>query len=515
MVPQGMTPSNAPLPLFVHLVRGRARADVAPVLADPLGSLLDRDVADWPAAGLQPRKERTVRTVLQGELGGIDVHVKVFRADTLTDRARDVLRGPRGARELHNLLAARGLGLPVVEPLASGLATDGATLRSFVVTRTVAGAQPFHFGLDAALLQRVGALLRNMHDLGMLPGDLHPGNLVVDADGDPVLLDLTSVRHAGAPGLAARAAALAFFCHELDGGALDPAAAPLLAAYQSATEPLAPGFRRELVFATRRWRAQALPAFGRRCTRPCRHTEVPARRRGQPRWYWRAQVPAALRSRCEELAMSPPPPTRLGRRGGVWLDEALAMKQRDAGAAKKLWRASYWLLFARVTAPAPIALRTLAGVGHVFVERLGNVSIAAELAAGALDTETVQRAAASLGSSVGRLHAPGLRNRDLKFDNLVRDPATDTVAMVDLDGVARKSATDTRATGADLGRLLAAFRAAGSPGGTVTLRAFLRSWLRSHRQLLQRPPLRQLLRVAEQRASAWASAHRAPPPRTH
>jgi hypothetical protein len=81
--------------------------------------------------------------------------------------------------------------------------------------------------------------------------------------------------------------------------------------------------------------------------------------------------------------------------------------------------------------------------------------------------------------------------------------------MVDLDGILRKSATDVRGAGADLGRLLAAFRGAGSPGGASTLRTFLRAWLRAHRQLQMESSLRRLLRRAEQRAGEWAEAHRA------
>jgi hypothetical protein len=80
--------------------------------------------------------------------------------------------------------------------------------------------------------------------------------------------------------------------------------------------------------------------------------------------------------------------------------------------------------------------------------------------------------------------------------------------MVDLDGVSRGSAADTRGRGADLGRLLAAFRNAGAPGGAQTVATFLRSYLRANRRLLQRPPLRRMLVRAEHRAGEWATAHR-------
>ena len=516
MVPQGSSPSNPDLPQTVHVVRGRARAEAVAPVAAALQELLGHDVAAWRDRGFDVVKERTVRTVLQGMLGGVPVHIKVFRTDTLSDRARDALRGPRGAREQRNLLRARALDLPTVEPLACGMAGDGDQLRSFLITRSVAPAAPFHFGMPGHVQQQVGSLLRRMHDAGVLPGDLHPGNLLVDAAEAPWLLDLSSVRHGGEASLSQRAAALALFCHQLDGGPLDPRARRLLDGYRTEGAELPAKLTRELMFAARRWRASALPAFGRRCTRTCRHTEVPERRRGEPRWYLHlgAGVVAArgatdeLRSSCAQIAQQPPPPTKTGRRGGVWVLDTVVMKEREAGAAKKLWRAAYWLLFAGVATPPPIALRTFRSRGAVFSQRLANDSLATELAAGRLAPAAIDAAAQSLGRNVGRLHAHGLRNRDLKFDNLVRNPHTGEVAMVDLDGVARQSATDTRGAGADLGRLLAAFRAAGAPGGNATVRTFLRSWLRAHRTLLQQPPLRRLLRTAEHRAGEWAAAHR-------
>ncbi|MEO6598111.1 MAG: lipopolysaccharide kinase InaA family protein, partial [Planctomycetota bacterium] len=154
--------------------------------------MLAHDVADWEQHGFVRTKERTVRSVLVGELAHVQVHLKVFRADTLADRARDTLRGPRGEREANNLLRAQSLGLPVVEPLACGTATDGDMQRSFLITRTVHGAEPFTFASSTVAQRRAGELLRTMHDQGLLPGDLHPGNLLIDAGDQPHLLDLTS-----------------------------------------------------------------------------------------------------------------------------------------------------------------------------------------------------------------------------------------------------------------------------------------------------------------------------------
>jgi tRNA A-37 threonylcarbamoyl transferase component Bud32 len=516
MVPQGSTPSNDPPPhsaAFVDAVAGAARGHLRADLAAPLGALLRTRVAQWTGLGLAPVKERTVRSVFRGVLGGVDVHVKVFRAHTLADRARDLLRGERGAHEHQNLVRLAGLGLPVVEPLGCGMADDDGTPRSFVVTRTVASARAFAFPADPTLAAAAGRLLRRLHDQGVAPGDLHPGNLLVDADGHPWLCDLTSVRIGSEVPLVQRARALAFFCHELDGGAQDAAAADLLAAYLDAGARLPDTLQRELSLATHRWRAAALPAFGRRATRSCRHTDVEPRRRSTPQWHRHlgAGPDDVAVAACKAFVAAPPLPGKSGRRGAVWLLDGMVVKQRETAAAQQLWRAHYWLLFAKVAAPTPIAWCRDGARGFVFVERLPGPDLAHELALGGLAAAALQRRARSLGEQVGRLHAHGLRNRDLKFENLVHDPRRDAVCMVDLDGVRRKSAVDSRGEGADLGRLLAAFRAAGAPGGDATLRTFLRGWLRAHRLLLRRPPLRRVLHVAQARASAWASAHAAVP----
>jgi tRNA A-37 threonylcarbamoyl transferase component Bud32 len=509
MVPQRPATGNVPLEHSTALECGRARAAACADVAEPLRELLQHAVSDWEQHGFERIKERTVRSVFRGRLGGVPVHVKVFRADKLADRARDAVRTPRGEREAANLLKARVLGLPAVEPLAYGIAVDRDQQRSFVVTRTADEAAQFTFAAPADALRRTGQLLRRIHDSGVRPADLHQGNLLLDAGVHPILLDLTSVRHGGEPSLAERANGLAVFCQQLDGGALDPAARELLGAYLAAGPSLPTDLRGELVLATRRWRARALLAFGRRAERDCLHTEVMSRRRGQPQWFWRREAANAdVRARCEEIAASPGEPLRQGRRGAVWLTDDLACKRRERGAARRLWHAGYWLSFAGVPIADPVALCLRHDAGLVFARRAPGRTLADELAAGAADATAVATAARELGRSVGRLHAHGLRNRDLKFENLVRDPASGVIRAVDLDGVRRGAANDHRGQGRDLGRLLAAFRAAGSPGGAGTVSAFVRAYLRSHLRLLQRPPLLRIARRAEQRAAEWASAHR-------
>ncbi|MEI6130579.1 MAG: lipopolysaccharide kinase InaA family protein [Planctomycetota bacterium] len=510
MVPQHSTSGNGPLPQSKTFVLGACRGTVAGPLAESLPPALAR----LPhAAGFAVVKQSTVRTVLSGNAGGTDVHIKLFRSGSLSDRARDAMRGDRGLRESKHLLAAAALGLAVVTPVAYGTCEDDAAgKQSFLVTRSVPNSTRCSFALPKVVLQRVGEMLRHAHDRGFLPGDLHPGNIVIDALGMPWLLDLTSVRHAGEATLHRRAEGLAFFCQELDGGPLDPIAAELLTAYLAAGNPLSAAFSKELSQAACSLRLHMLTSFGRRSSRDCRHTLMGVRRRGVPRWHWHKigdeERNEQMRRACEAFATAAPPPDKTGRRGAVWLLANLVVKQREQGAARKLFTAMYWLHFANIPQAAPVALRTFDGMGHLFAARIAKSNLRVELQDHSLHGSALLAAAHSLGTAVGRLHAHGLRNRDLKFDNLVRDPVTGAICMVDLDGVQLKRPSDQRGQGRDLGRLLAAFRGAGSPGGIASVMSFARAYQRARKRLLQPATLHRLWQTAGKRAHEWHSAHR-------
>ncbi len=513
MLPQVHPGSNhaPPEPFRTAALRGLRAPAAGPALAD----LLARDPGEWQTGcGLRLVKESTVRTVLRGEVGGpgakLHVHTKHFRAGRLSDRARDAARGPRGQREFAHLLLLRDLGLPAVEPLAAGDCPGSLGASSFLVTRTVPGARPFAFDAGPQVLARAGTLLRHLHDHGLLAPDLHPGNLVLDGTGAPWLLDVTSLRNRGLVELDERARALAFFCLDLPGGACDRAARPIVAAYLAA----APGLEAEqlaplLQQASRHLRWRALAAFGRRAGRPCRHTEVVPRRRGEPRWFLcrsgDATADEGLHAACRAFAEAPPAPHKSGRRGAVWLLPPLAVKQREAAAARRLFRAAYLCQFAGAPCAAPVALRLHRGTGLVFSRAVGRQDLLAELTAGALSPAEQRTAAAQLGSLLGALHAHGLRHRDLKFENLVRDPADGELRVVDLDGLRESRPSDRRGQGHDIGRVLAAWRASGEPGGAPVRAAFLRGYLRARRRHLRPVTDRHLWRQAERRARMKAA----------
>jgi len=406
----------------------------------------------------------------------------------------------------------RELGLPAAEPLAVGFLTDAEDGRSFLVTRTVPGARQFDWAMPGAVARAAGALVRRVHDLGLAPSDLHHGNLLVDEAGNPWLIDLTSVRHAGTPSHASRAHGLETFCKDLDGGSLDPRAQAFAEGYFAGhSAPALADLRTLRIQCAQRLRLRGLASFGRRSGRDCKHTKITKPRRGEAHWATHVGDDPALDARlieaCCVFASAPPEPLRSGRRGATWLLDELVVKQREAARARDLFCAAYWLHFAGVPQAAPVALRTFRGTGHVFTRRIPNRDLASELREGALAPAEVHAVARALGTSIGHLHAHGLRNRDLKLENLVRDPRTGLVHMVDLEGVQRRKPDDTRRQGADIGRLLAGFRVAGAPGGEHVARTFLRAYIRARNALHSPPMLRRILRTAGERAQQWASSH--------
>lgn len=511
MVPSPPHPGNDLPPQFRTIAAGSAHARVEATLAAALTDLLAVDVADWTTRGFTMVKQRTVRLVLRGQVGGVDCHVKVYRTHSLADRARDALRGPRGEREFIELLKLRTAGWPVVAPLACGVLRDRDASSSFLVTGTLVDAHPFAWPASSAAATGTGRLLRRLHDAGLRPADLHPGNVLLTDNGQPCLIDVVGMARGDPPTLRHRAVGLAFFCQDLDGGALDPLATALLHGYLEAGTPPLPDLTAELAAATRRLRARALQAFGRRSSRDCRHTELTQRQRGAPHWTWRRSCAAdhtAVREACTLLVDAGPQALQTGRRGGVHVGERVVAKRRSRALARQLWRAAYWLDFAKVASPEPVGLCLLRDAGIVCSRRVPGSTLAELLTQRTLPPTAVTPLARQLGTQVGRLHGHNLRNRDLKFDNLMVAPDHQHLWIVDLDGVQRNGAGDWRGAGADLGRLLAAFRHHGAPGGKRTLRAFLGGWLRAQRQLLVRPPLRRIVTRALVRAGEWAAAHR-------
>lgn len=471
--------------------------------------------ADWTTV-----KESRVRSIRRGTAAAegqvpVDVHLKLFRPVRLSDRARDALSGARGVREFDQLAEARQRGIPCVRPLAAGRLADPDGSRSFLVTETIDAESLPRRAWDAATAEAAGALLRLAHDRGLHAPDLHPANVLRAPDGELTLCDLTSAVLANALEPEQRARALAFFCADLDGLVRDPCARPLLAAYGAAAD-LVDAAQRVGV----RLRHRSLEAFGRRATRACRHTEVVSE--GTTRWFLRRDAAPDLIATARQWAADPAgvseghgtrtETVKSGRRGAVHLVPGLAIKDRPIARATQLFRARFWLERAGVPAPAPVALRVdrRDGRGQVFSARIDGPDLEAEFPD--LDATTRRAVAIELGHAVGRLHAFGLRHRDLKFENILREPARGpgAITLVDLDGVRRRRPLERRGQARDLGRLLAAYRARvaslGESPDPSLLRAFVRGY-HSAFTCLQAERNPRLAKHIEERAGIWATTH--------
>lgn len=489
-------------------------AEFAAALGAPVAPDQPKDWEGESAAAWELIKESKVRTVRRGVLGGGRVFWKTFRPVRLSDRARDRLDGARGVKELENLLEARRRGLPTVRPLAAGRVSGEAGQASFLVTEAWAADPVGDRGWEPDLSAALGALLKQVHDGGLHARDLHPGNVLRADDGSLRLVDLTSSAFADPLENDERATALAFFCHALDGGVGDPAADGLRQAYGGSDR-----LWRLAGQASGRLRLRMLRAFGGRAFRECRHTRV-ERETGGVKWFVArirdVEAGSALEHARDFVGLAErPAAVREGRRGGVWRTGPLFVKDREAGPAKRLFRAAYWLQHAGVATPEPIALRLESGSrksrGLVFTRALEAAHLGDEWESGRLDASALSRVATDLGELCGRLHGFGLRCRDLKLENLVRDPAGGRVHLVDLDGVRRKHAQDPRGEGRDLGRLLAAFEKALGKREAAPIRAFWHSYLRTRAGLgnaLQGPSPQRLRQRTEARANEWWRDHR-------
>ncbi len=458
----------------------------------------------WP--GFLEVKNSTVRRVLSGQLEdgqghSLKVHLKLFRPATLSDRARDALRGSRAAREFENLRECLRRGLPTVRPIAHGRFGNAQGMRSFLITESLDRAEALPRGpIPEAAASSAGELLRQAHDRGLHARDLHPGNILITPSGQLALVDLTSASLANPLEREERARALAFFCQDLDGGLGDPTARPLALAY-GADEKLID----QAVRQGRRLRNRALSAFGRRALRACRHSKIESLASGSLYCYSSATdlhaAARAWRPDCPDNET-----IKSGRRGAVYFQGDLVIKLRPQASAKKLAVASFWLMFAGVHGADPVAVRIGPGQCWFLTRRLPWPNLAEEFARRKPGQESLVSAAGQLGDAVGRMHAHGLRNRDLKFENLVRNPESNRIYMVDLDGMRRHHPLDTRGQAADLGRLLAAYRSSDVKTDPRILRAFLRGYLSSHKSLCLKPASN-LYRHSEARAQEWARAH--------
>lgn len=150
-------------------------------------------------------KESPYRTVYRLRVGGVDCHLKEYRATGIRNRTRELLRPIKARSEFAKAADLVLRGIPVPEPLGWGvLGHPWWPVASFVLVRTVSDAE--HLTLASrelsparrqALAATLGQFFAHLHGAGITHHDIHPGNILVRWEGDRpalTLLDLHEVR---------------------------------------------------------------------------------------------------------------------------------------------------------------------------------------------------------------------------------------------------------------------------------------------------------------------------------
>ena len=163
---------------------------------------LQREIERQLAAGeAQCLHDNVRRMVFRLHRADGDVLVKQFRVGSgrhaLREHAKARLGHAPAAREWRMLAAMHAAGFPVPEPLALGTLANGDRL---LALRWIDGTPLAEALRDAPAVRRellaaLAALVRRVHEAGFVHGDLHAGNVLVDARG-PVLLDWQRARPA-------------------------------------------------------------------------------------------------------------------------------------------------------------------------------------------------------------------------------------------------------------------------------------------------------------------------------
>ncbi|MFT7465472.1 MAG: tRNA A-37 threonylcarbamoyl transferase component Bud32 [Pseudohongiellaceae bacterium] len=461
-------------------------------------SALSRDLE----AGLLPAdreliKENRLRSVwrVPGVDGGLLLkHYRIREGEALKTR----LLGGRAEREYRAMESFCRAGLPSARPIAfANNWQSGRLVEAWFLSRFVPAARPLADVLLShahdeqacfALAEQAVAVVAQMHKHPFLHRDLHSGNLLIDGDGQLVIIDLHSLWHVRK--LSARQrwdtlARLVFSMRETV--SLDDA--PRLAAlYASEWGELPSLAVRSLSSALDRFASDYRRGRSARCLRTSSEF-VREQLNGQRVHRRRDYDPKQL---IEDLQHH----RQLVSDGGTLLGDAGAAQVSSSGVSKasrvikhyrrrgpllalRCWaghsRARVAWVSARRCAvhgvPTPRALALVEesdGSSWLVTDELGNAPSLREIAADMQGSTTVDQRgplAFALGHVVGRLSRAGLRHADLSSKNILIDPGppprtrdrrtcpgTDSVnvQLIDLDGMRVGKAHD----GADLLRML-------------------------------------------------------------
>lgn len=469
----------------VELSVGRLRLWAAPGYeAFARDALAPTAEAPERLAGAEVVKHNRVRTVARAPGPDGLLYVKRFRALRLGDRLLSLVRASPARREWTALLHLARAGVPCPAPVLLGEERRGGLLvGSNLATRAVEGADELVRRLDAlrakgdaagreALLQALAPLARSIFQAGVDHPDLHLGNFLVRGEGELFVLDLHSARVRGRPlGARARAARLNKLAHSF--GLFEPETADwgheelrwFARAYAAVDPALGPAeaLARALRDGAARLEATRLSSRDRRCL--VDSTTFAVERRIGRRAYRRRELSAEAlealveapalalvhahprgRSRIEVVAA--PPELGLGERlvRKRYLFPTLRSRLGGLHAPLPLraWKAARACEVRGVRAPKHLAC-VLEGAllprrGTVLMELVAGVTMVHRLLEAPTPPAPAARRALAraVGQLIGRLHASGLKHRDLAVQNLLVRARPDggwDAWVIDLDEV--------------------------------------------------------------------------------
>lgn len=208
-------------------------------------------------------KRNPVRTVWRvPREGGLALYVKRFSVGRLLDPVKYLLVPSRAMAEWRASLGMREAGLPAAEVVAMAERRVAGVLRgAMLAVREVPDTRelvPFLFrrwpgggprsGAEArarrALLRRLGALVRRLHDAGFVHPDLHGGNVLLGPGGEEptvTIIDLHTVRRRPSVDPGTREENLARLLHSMLTATSVADRARVLRAYEGAAPALPPG----------------------------------------------------------------------------------------------------------------------------------------------------------------------------------------------------------------------------------------------------------------------------------
>ncbi len=388
-------------------------------------------------------KQSPAKSVTRHEIDGNSYYVKRSRHSVFPLRPQKYWFKECPARwEWRVAQCMQALGIPVVEHLAfcenwsnTGLQED------ILITRGFDG-QPLHLvdGVDAL---RVIEFVNRCHELGMVHGDLHPANILINpATGELRLADLKGVQIVKQPDPEKQNEDLAYLNIDF----------PM---------PLSP----ELLRLSESMRRKKMRVRSRRCLKNNR--EFGPQTHGKTKWWVRkpmvdealGQVQAAPDAVLTgEALLKAGRTSTVGQLGGVVVKRYNFKKPLNLlkdffrpTKARRAFQLGYHLELVNVRTPAVIAVAEHRPLGlalrsYLIMEKVEN---ATELTDAAHDDP---RLAKRLAKLIGRMHAEGFVHRDLKASNVLVDGAGEPW-LIDLDGLRFSGAVPVRIAVSNLKRL--------------------------------------------------------------